>query len=77
MMLKGNYIDAVVYFEKALQLQPNFSKVHNNMGLVLMSQKNFPEAAAHFRKALRADPGFKSARHNLEKAIAALNNSSS
>jgi tetratricopeptide (TPR) repeat protein len=73
-MLKGNYIDAVVYFEKAFQLQPNFPKAHNNMGLVLMSQKNFIEAATHFRKALRSDPGFKSARDNLEKAIAALNN---
>ncbi|MGB5747187.1 MAG: tetratricopeptide repeat protein [Desulfobacterales bacterium] len=77
LMLKGRYDDSMGYFQKALYLQPDFPKAHNNLGLVLMSKKNYAEAAGHFQAALLADPDFKSARHNLEKAIAALNNSSS
>jgi tetratricopeptide (TPR) repeat protein len=72
-MLKGNSAVAIGYFKKALELEPNFAKAHNNLGLLLMARNDYAAAAGHFEQALRTDPDLASARQNLQKAVSKLN----
>ena len=43
---KGMYDNAVVQFEKALAIDPNYAKAYNNLGLVYYAKGMFDEANA-------------------------------
>ena len=42
----------MVSFQKALQILPTYTDVHNNLGVAYMEQKNYPEARKEFLIAL-------------------------
>lgn len=60
-----NYADAQGAFEKALQLSPNSTKTHNNLGNFYIVQKNPGLAEKEFRTALRLDPANRDGNYNL------------
>ena len=54
---RGKLDEALVQYEKALQLRPNFAVAHDNMGLTLMAKGNIPKAVKHAAMAVRMKPG--------------------
>ena len=54
---RGKLDEALLQYEKALQLRPNFAVAHDNMGLVFMAKGNIPEAVKHTGMAVRIRPG--------------------
>ncbi|EFK11507.1 tetratricopeptide repeat protein [delta proteobacterium NaphS2] len=54
---RGKLDEALLQYEKALQLRPNFAVAHDNMGLIFMAKGNIPEAVKHTGMAVRIRPG--------------------
>ena len=60
-----DYTNALDAFHKALQLAPNSTKTHNNLGNVYVAQKKLDLAEKEFRTVLRLDPANRDANYNL------------
>ena len=56
---------AVVAYESALKLQPDFLDAWNNLGICLQLRRQLPQAAAAYRRALALDPANAGAMANL------------
>ena len=52
----GRHKEAVEYFNKALELEPDDYMFHGNMGLSLNELGRAAEAEKHFREVLRLHP---------------------
>lgn len=65
----GRADEALVHFQKALQICPSFPDAHNNLGNILLQKGHVDEAIVHFKKALEARPDFADARSNLGGAL--------
>jgi len=62
---QGKYEKAVVEFEKAIAMRPNFSKALNNVGTSYGALERYPEAERSFLKALELNPKDIYAMNNL------------
>ncbi|MCH7985996.1 MAG: tetratricopeptide repeat protein [Acidobacteria bacterium] len=67
---KGQFDDAIVAYNKALQIKPDFPKALNNLGIALARKGQFDEAIAALNKALQIKPDFPEALNNLGIALA-------
>lgn len=73
---RGHYDDAIIDFNRAIELDPTVGWLYNNRGLVFASQKMYDQATADFKKAieLNYDSGYynmaclHSIRNNTEEA---------
>jgi Flp pilus assembly protein TadD len=64
--LKQDKLDeALLHFERAVALNPNYAAAHNNKGLVLKDKDKFDEAEKYFRRALELEPDYAEAHNNL------------
>ena len=63
---EGRLAEAIVEFQTALRLKPDYANAHLNLGKALANSGRMEEAAAQFSEALRADPNLKEAREALE-----------
>ncbi len=52
LMSKGNYDEALDYFNKALKLTPNYYSLHINLGIVYNAKKQKDKAEQYFKSAL-------------------------
>ncbi len=52
-------------FKRALEVTQRNPIIHNNMGVLLISQNNLDEAADHLQQALEAEPDYVNAHYNL------------
>ena len=66
----GKFAEAVPIFQQALQLDPNSSQAHHNLGLALQSMGQNERAIAEFRAALQLQPDYESAELNLANRLA-------
>jgi tetratricopeptide (TPR) repeat protein len=66
----GKPNEALEYYLKALQINPNYAEAHNNIGAILARQNKYKEAVIHFYEALRIDSGYAGAYYNLGKIFA-------
>jgi protein O-mannosyl-transferase len=57
--------EAIVHYQKALAIWPDFVKAHNNLGVAYLNAKRFNEAVAEYEKALQLNPRYASACNNL------------
>ncbi len=57
---------AILHFEKALKIKPDYAIVHNNLGIALIQIGEIEKAIKHFKTALRIKPDFTPAQENLE-----------
>lgn len=57
LLCDGKPDQAIPAMQKALQITPTFTDVHNNLGITYMELKQYPEARAEFMKAL-SDPQY-------------------
>jgi tetratricopeptide (TPR) repeat protein len=62
---QGHIDDAVVHYQRALVLDPDYADAHNNLGSVLLAQGKLDDAMAHFGQALASNPKHAEAHNNL------------
>jgi len=69
-LLKSGKVDeAIPHFQKALQIQPDFTEAHYNLGLALLKSGKVDEAIAHFQRALQIKPDSAETHNNLGNAL--------
>jgi len=70
--MQGQLDEAVVSFERALRLNPDYPDAHNNLGNVFYFQKRYAEAVACYEQAIRMRPDFAEAYNNLGNSLSCL-----
>jgi tetratricopeptide (TPR) repeat protein len=73
---KGNAPEAVVHFNKALELQPLSVDAHSNLAAALMTLGRLDEAISHLRRAIELQPTAANAHNNLGNALLRKGNAS-
>ena len=68
---QGKLAAAIGYFDRALQLQPDFAKAHCNLGNALTAAGKPAEAIDHFERALQLQPDDAGTLNNLAWLLAA------
>lgn len=66
----GKFAEAVATYQQALQLDPNSSQAHHNMGLALQAMGQPEQAAAAFRAEVQLQPESPGAELNLANRLA-------
>ncbi|MEW6571050.1 MAG: tetratricopeptide repeat protein [Nitrospirota bacterium] len=67
----NNIQPAFVEFQKALDMNPHDTNVHNAIGVIYLEKlEDYPMAINHFKEALRIDQNFSEASNNLGNAYA-------
>ena len=61
--------DAILCYQKALEIKPDFSEVYNNMGTAFQGQGKSTDAVSCYKKALEIKPDYVSAYYNLGNAF--------
>jgi Flp pilus assembly protein TadD len=56
-METGNPVEAVRYFQEAVQIKPEYGEAHGDLGIVQKSLKNFDAVEINFRKAVSPSHG--------------------
>lgn len=59
------YEDAIVYLQRAVNLNPKYAIAYLNLGLALSKNGDNEQAKACYLKAIHIDPHFMQAKHNL------------
>lgn len=67
--------EAIDYYRKAVDLDPQHANAHNNLGWTLEQLGRYDEAIASYRKAIAADPKYQQPRTNLKELLAKLGRS--
>ena len=62
---KGEFDKAIVEYKKALELAPEYSEAHNNLGNLLKDQKRFDEAILHYEASIKIFPDNPNTHNNL------------
>jgi protein O-GlcNAc transferase len=68
----GQLDEAIVYFERAIALAPNFADAEFSYGTALHLMNRFEDALVHFEKAIALNPKFIAALNNRGLALAKL-----
>ena len=55
---KGEYDRAIVDFNKAIQLKPDFDAAYNNRGLAYHDKDDYDRAIVDFNTAIKLKPNF-------------------
>ena len=69
LLQKGKMDEAMVQFQKALQINPDYAEAHNNLGTALAQKGKVDEAIAQFQKAMQIKPDLAEAHNNLGNAL--------
>ena len=66
---KGALVQAIEHLEKSVQINPEFDKAYNLLGLVYLDTQRFEDAVRMFRRALVNNPYFTDVHNNLGTAF--------
>jgi len=69
LLKKGRLDEAILCFQKAVQIKPGYAQAQNNLGNALFQKGRVDEAIVHDQEALRIWPGFAEAHFNLGLAL--------
>ncbi len=69
---RGQVDAAIVQFQRALEIQPDYADAHTNLGVVLAGRGEFDAAIAHYLKALEIKPNDAKTHDNLGSALDSL-----
>jgi tetratricopeptide (TPR) repeat protein len=70
----GNVDEAMVHYQKALEINPDFAEAHNNLGNFLFQKGSVDEAIVHYQMALEINPDYAEAHYNLGNALLKMGN---
>jgi tetratricopeptide (TPR) repeat protein len=65
----GRLDEAIVEYQRAVALSPDFASAHNNLGFALLRRNRVAEAIAEFQKAVEYNPTLLVARGNFGNAL--------
>jgi protein O-mannosyl-transferase len=65
----GRVDEAIVHYNKALEIDPNYATGHNNLGNAFLRIGQLEESLAHLQKALAIDPTYPEAHNNLGNTL--------
>ena len=65
----GLFIQAMMNYQKVLELNPKHTDALNNLGMILYEQGKFPEAVESYQKAVDIEPDFADAHYNLGNSL--------
>ena len=65
----GNNDDALIAYEKALEIDPNHVSSWNNKGIILSRMKRFEESIVCYDKAVELNPQYANAWYNKANAL--------
>lgn len=68
-MVKENYEDAIVNYDKAIELNSSFVSAWNNKGIALSRLKRYEDAINCYDKAIEIEPSHANAWYNKAKAF--------
>ena len=63
------YTEAIVSYEEAVKIRPDYAEVWNNLGIMLGNLGRHADALATFEKALEIRPEYADAQKNREIAL--------
>jgi len=66
---QGEHENAIVYYRRALELEPGYEMAHNNLGNVLMTLGRLDEAIENYEVSVASNPRHSIAHYNLAFAI--------
>ena len=66
---RGQYDEAALHLEQAVELNPSFAKGHYDLGLVLTQQGRADAAMTEYQKAVQIDPDMVAAQCNFGNAL--------
>jgi predicted TPR repeat methyltransferase len=69
----GRLTEAAALFERIIEVEPENSETHYNLGLVRYYQDLFAEAESCFRQAVRSNPANADAHYNLGRLLGQMN----
>jgi len=69
---QGHTAAAIALLERALEVWPEFTEAHNNLGVLLQAEGRLAEAIPRFEQAVAANPAYLDALNNLAMALFAL-----
>lgn len=67
---KGKVKEAIVHYNKALELDPTYSEAHFNLGNAVLRLGRVDDAITHYEKALETNPNNIPAHYNLASVLA-------
>jgi len=70
----GNADEAMVHYQMALEIKPDFAEAHNNLGNFLFQKGSVDEAMVHYQMALEIKPDYAEAHYNLGYALLKMGN---
>jgi len=65
LLQKRQLNDAMVQYQKGLEINPNYADAHNNLGFALYQKGEVEDAMAHYQRALDINPQYAAAHYNL------------
>ena len=72
---KNNFEQAIVEWQKALEINPQNAEAHFNLGCTFMKQNRLDKAAEHLQEAIQLEPNLWQARMLLEQCRQRKNSS--
>jgi len=69
LLQKGSVDEAIVHYQKALQIDPDYVDACYNLGNALLQKGAVDEAIAHYQKALQINPDYAKACNNLGNVL--------
>ncbi|GER49786.1 tetratricopeptide repeat-containing family protein [Striga asiatica] len=69
---KGNFTEALSFYDKAIAISPGNAAYHFNRSAALMGLRRLAEAARECEEAIRLDPGYVRAHHRLGSLLLSL-----
>ena len=66
---RGRIDEAIVQFEKSINVRPGYAEAQNNLGIALTAKGQFDSAAIHLKQAVELRPGQPKAHYDLANAL--------
>jgi tetratricopeptide (TPR) repeat protein len=69
LLQNGQINEAIIQFQTALAIRPDYAEAHNNLGKALFQKGQFDESIIQFQKALAITPEYAEVHYNLGSAF--------
>ncbi len=70
LVVQGRIAEAIEHYQKAIEINPDYTDAHYNLGIALGEKGQLDEAMAHYQKAIQLKPDYADAYNNLANILA-------
>jgi len=69
LLTENRFQEAIVKFQRAIKINPNYSRPQNNLGNAFSELRKFDEAIKYYQQAIKIEPNYAEAFNNLANAL--------